>query len=221
MDELTEKFTDGTLTIWIVDDQRDVHTSIKNTIEDANWNVSLQSFSSCEDAIKHLQQGVVPDIILQDISIPGKMSGIHALEIYKQKIPDTKIIMFTIHEDDFNVLESIRRGAKGYFAKSSPNVRVIQTIKDALEGLVPIDPHVAGNILKYLSMSTDVHREFQLTDRETEILQMLITKKTRTMIADELFISNNTLKKHIQHIYDKLQVHNRAEAIVVALKMKK
>ncbi len=218
MDELLTKFTDGTLNIWLIDDQQSVHKTIVNTLNDAEWKVNLQSFYCCEDALKRVEQHQAPEVILQDISIPNKMGGIQALEIYKKKIPQTKVIMFTVLEDDIYVFESIRRGAKGYFAKSSPNHRLLDAIQDVMNGLMPIDPHVAGKVLSYFTSSPDLREEINFTPREMEILQLLASKKTRAEIAHQLFTSESTVKHQIGSIYSKLQVHTRTEAVILAMK---
>ncbi|MBI3193325.1 MAG: response regulator transcription factor [Ignavibacteriae bacterium] len=218
MDEQSKTFADGQLTIWIVDDHPKVHETIQCTMEDAGWNVVLESFFCCEDAIKKLELNTAPEVILQDISIPGKMSGIQALDVYGKKNPETKVIMFTVHEDDVYVLESIRRGAKGYFTKSSRTSRVLDAIEDAMNGLLPIDSHVAGKVLSYLTLFPDMHQETNLTPREMEILHLLVGKKTRAEIARELCISESTVKHQIGSIYAKLQVHTRTEAVLLAVK---
>jgi two-component system response regulator DegU len=218
MDELTTKFTDGTLNIWLVDDHEMIHQSIRETISSAQWRVNLQSFYCCEDALRTLQESTAPDVILQDISIPNKMGGIDALEIYKHTVPQTKVIIFTVHEDDVYVLESIRRGANGYFAKSSSNERLLHAIQDVLDGLMPIDPHVAGKVLSYFSMFSEMKSEVNLTQREIEVLHLLASKKTRAEIAYDLFSTEGTIKNHIGNIYSKLQVHTRTEAVLLAMK---
>ncbi len=146
------------------------------------------------------------------------MSGMNALDVYQEKIPQTKVIMFTVLEDDVYVIESIRRGAKGYFAKSSHHLRILDTIEDAMNGFMPIDSHVAEKVLKYLHQTPSLEGEFGLTKRETENLKFLSTGKKRHTLAGELFISDTTLKTHLHNIYSKLQVHNRTEAIMLAMK---
>lgn len=157
------------------------------------------------------------DLILMDIEMP-KMNGIEATEIIKQKYPQIKIIMLTIFDDDENIFKAIQSGADGYLLKEVNARDLYDGIQDTLNGGAAMTPSIATKTLKLLRnpINWDVEKDqecIKLTNREVEVLEQLSKALSYGDIADNLFLSVGTIRKHVENIYKKLKVHNKLEAI--------
>ena len=160
------------------------------------------------------------DLILMDIEMP-KMNGIETTENVKNKYPHIKIVMLTVFDNDENIFNAIKAGADGYLLKEINAKDLYGGIVDTLNGGAAMNPSIALKTLKLLRNPegiTDFQQkeEIQLTDRETDVLEQLSKGLSYTQIADNLIISSGTVRKHIENIYKKLQVHNKIEAITKA-----
>jgi len=162
------------------------------------------------------------DVILMDIQMP-EMDGVTATAIVKKKYPHIKIIMLTVFDDDVNIFNAIKAGANGYLLKEIDAENLNKSILEVVSGGAPMSPSIALKTLKLLrnpNAITDSQNleEIKLTNRETEILEHLSKGLNYNSIADNLFISPSTVRKHIENIYRKLQVHNKLEAVQKAKK---
>ena len=158
------------------------------------------------------------DLLLMDINMPA-MNGIEATARIKKAYPETKIIMHTVFDENDKIFESILAGASGYLLKDEKPEVLIDGMKDALEGGAPMSRIIASKTLQLIRRTTEEKRQdFNLTKRELQILNSLANGKNYQQIADELFISPKTVRKHIENIYQKLQVHNKIDAVSLALK---
>ncbi|UMB53232.1 response regulator transcription factor [Lutibacter sp. A64] len=164
------------------------------------------------------------DVILMDIQMP-EMDGITATEIIKSKYPHIKIIMLTVFDDDENIFKAIKAGANGYLLKEIDAENLHKCILEVLNGGAPMTPSIALKTLNLLRnpIIIDTSNEIEkikLTNRETEILEHLSKGLNYNEIAENLIISPSTVRKHIENIYKKLQVHNKMEAVLMAQKHK-
>ena len=172
------------------------------------------------DIIEKLDKNHNLDLILMDIEMP-KMSGIEATALIKGKYPQIKIIMLTVFDNDENIFKAIKAGADGYFLKEVNPQELYQGIKETLSGGAGMTPSIALKTLKLLreplvfdaSLSKE---EVSLTNREIEVLEQLSKGLKYNAIAENLFLSPGTIRKHVENIYTKLQVHNKLEAILKA-----
>jgi DNA-binding NarL/FixJ family response regulator len=176
------------------------------------------------DALKMLEKDHAIDAILMDIEMPV-MNGIEATEIITEKYPQIKIIILTVFDDEDNIFNAIKAGAKGYLLKDEPPNKIYEGIKMIMEGGAPMSPVIAAKSLEMLrnprSLSSDVTEEkYTLSKRETEVLEQLSKGHDYNKIAENLFISPSTVRKHIENIYGKLQVHNKMQAVQKAIKHK-
>lgn len=155
------------------------------------------------------------DLILMDIEMPF-MNGIEATGIIKQKYPHIKIVMITIYDDDEHIFNAIRAGADSYILKETKAEKIYETINETLNGGAVMSPSIAVKALQALkrsnlSIPVKANNSSELTDREIEVLEYLSEGYTNKRIAETLFISSFTVKRHIENIYRKLQVQNRVE----------
>ena len=141
-------------------------------------------------------------------------NGIDALPILKKLLPQAYIIMLTVHDTEKVILEALANGANGYFTKNTPSSKIIEAIKEVMQGGGPMSPNVAKKVITSLQKNFDS----PLTKRETQILNLITKGKDRSQIASELFIETETVKTHIKNIYAKLDVNSKADAIKVARK---
>lgn len=164
------------------------------------------------------------DVILMDIQMP-EMDGIATTEIVKKKYPHIKIIMITVFDDDENIFNAIKAGANGYLLKEVDAENLHKCILEVINGGAPMTPSIALKTLNLLrnpilAENDDAINEIKLSNRETGILEHLSIGLNYNEIANNLIISPSTVRKHIENIYKKLQVHNKVEAVLKAKKHK-
>lgn len=168
------------------------------------------------DLLSKLEKNKNVDLILMDIEMP-ECNGIEATKLVKSKYPQLKIIMLTVFDNDENIFNAIKAGADGYLLKEVNPKELHQGIIETLNGGAAMNPSIALKTLKLLRNPVDFERNEQedvkLTNREIEVLEQLSKGLSYNVIADNLFLSPGTVRKHIENIYTKLQVHNKLEAI--------
>lgn len=169
------------------------------------------------DLIEKLAKNHNIDLILMDIEMP-KMNGIDATSFVKQKYPQIKIIMLTVFDNDENIFNAIKAGADGYLLKEVHPKDLHQGILDTMHGGATMTPSIAMKTLKLFRNPVDFElvancEDIKLTVREIEVLEQLSKGLKYNLIAENLFLSVGTIRKHIENIYTKLQVHNKLEAI--------
>jgi DNA-binding NarL/FixJ family response regulator len=169
-----------------------------------------------EDLLEKLDKNHNIDLILMDIEMP-KMNGIEATSLVKQKYPQIKIIMLTVFDNDENIFNAIKSGADGYLLKEVNPRDLNQGIIDTMNGGATMTPSIALKTLKLfrnpVEFDIKITEEIKLTVREIEVLEQLSKGLKYDSIAQNLFLSTGTIRKHVENIYTKLQVHNKLEAI--------
>jgi DNA-binding NarL/FixJ family response regulator len=163
-----------------------------------------------------------PSVLLMDIHMP-EMNGIEAARLVSEKYPGIRILMHTVFDTEDKIFDSIVAGATGYLLKDSPPSALIAAIEEVLEGGAPMSPSIARKALQLLRTAplpepAAQTETFDLTKRELEILEKIAEGQNYQQIADVLFVSPKTVRKHIENIYRKLQVHNKMEAVQKAKK---
>jgi len=208
------------LRVTIFEDNRSLREGLYKLIDGTPGFICSGAFANCNNLVKDIE-ATSPDVILMDIEMPG-MSGIEAVRIAKEKYPDVKILMETIFDENDKIFQSICNGAEGYILKNTPPAQILSAIKEIYEGGAPMTPGIASKVLKmFKNRPAEINSEqFNLTDREKEILKCLVDGMSYKMIADTCFISADTVNGHIKNIYKKLQVHSKSEAVVKAIKRK-
>jgi len=169
-----------------------------------------------------LARRTMPDVILMDIRMP-KLDGIKATQTIKSEMPNVAIVILTIYDDDASVFEAIKAGAIGYMLKDSPIDDALAAVRAASKGEGMMHPAIAARVMKEFARvhnerAVDMRVFADLTDREREILKLVASAKSNREIAEELFISEKTVKNHISNILFKLQANDRTEAALYAVK---
>ena len=161
----------------------------------------------------------LPEVILMDIEMP-EMSGIDTTAIVKDKYPTIEIMMLTVFKDEKNLFDAIKAGASGYLLKDTSTDEIENAIKDLLNGGVPLSKSIARKVLGFLRedkvSKNKESKQFNLTNREIEILQAIVRDDTEYAIAMDLGISQHTVRTHVKNIYKKLQVHSRGAVVKAA-----
>lgn len=205
------------LDLWVIEDNDELRATLVEVIDsDAEMMCSL-NFGKCEDALAALKNESPPQIILMDIGLPG-MSGIEGVRRIRSISPATQFIMLTIYEDDDNVFHSLCAGAIGYLLKGGSTEKIIAAIKEVQGGGAPMNAHIAKKVLTMFNKLVAPQADYSLTEREKEILTLLVSGKAQKQIAEALFLSPLTIATHTKNIYAKLQVHCRSAAVAKALK---
>ncbi len=185
-----------------------------------NVNQDIQCVGGWENClqVEKIMDFHKPDVVLMDIDMP-EANGFFGLKYITQNQPQVPVIMLTVFEDDQHVFESICLGAKGYLLKKSSPEKIIESIKDVLEGGSPMSPFIARKVLESFSaMKALPHEDYNLTNREKDILRSLVNGNSYKMTAAALSISINTVRQYIRKVYEKLQVNSMNEAVAKAIK---
>ena len=201
----------------IVEDDDDMRTAIQHLIETTDGFACVGAFESCELALSKIE-AERPEVILMDINLPG-MSGIEGVRQIKSFYPEANILMQTVYQDDDNIFRSICAGASGYLLKRTSKEQLLNAIREVHSGGAPMNAGIARRVMElFRKTAVPVREESTLTAREIDILRALVDGCSYKMIADRCFISLETVRNHIKHIYEKLHVHSKSEAVVKALK---
>ena len=204
--------------IAIVDDNSFLITAVNEKLSFFNdLSVKYTALNGSELLTK-LNDNHNLDVILMDIEMPV-LNGIETTEIVKQKYPHIKIIMLTVFDNDEHIFNAIKAGADGYLLKEINAKDLYEGILDTINGGAAMNPSIAMKTLKLLRNPVDFDDDkegIKLSEREIQVLEQLSKGLSYNVIADNLFLSTGTIRKHIENIYKKLQVHNKLEAVAKA-----
>ena len=204
----------------IIEDNELLRDSFKEAINKSSSIRCENTFSSGEAALDIIEKKeLVPDIILLDIGLPG-MNGIEMIPELRKLTPSSKIIIITVHDDDENVFNAICAGASGYLLKDLSSDRIVASINEVMNGGAPMNSHIAKKVLSMFRDQNVKSNGYSLSDREKEILSLLIDGLNKKQIAEKIFLSHHTVDSHIRNIYAKLEVHSRSSAISKAIREK-
>jgi len=160
----------------------------------------------------------LPDVVLVDIGLPG-MSGIDGIRRLKELWPDLPLVVLTIYDDDKRIFDALCAGARGYLLKNTPPARLLASLQEAVTGGSPMSPEIARRVVTlFRDIRPPEKADYELTPHETRLLKMLVDGHNYKTAAKELAVSVNTISFHMRHIYEKLQVHSKSEAVSKALR---
>lgn len=218
--EQKQRRTIDTLRVLLVDDHDLFRTGLRNLLEDQQVRVVGEAGAGAE-AVRLVRE-LAPDVVVMDLNMPG-MSGVEATRQISQIAPLTRVVVLTISDQDADVMDAILAGACGYLLKDSSIQELLRGIASAAEGEALISPHIAAKVLQRVRASStqpEIEKAIrsELSDREIEVLKLIANGKDNAQIAKELFISPKTVKNHISNILMKLQIENRIQAAVYAVR---
>lgn len=200
----------------IVEDNNDIRLALEQIIEMSDTCELAGSCVNGEEALIKLPE-FYPKVVLMDISLGG-ITGIEVVKKLKVEFPEILFMMCTIYEDDEQLFEALSAGASGYILKKTPPGKLLEAIGELVEGGAPMSSQIARKVVaafqnKKADEQAGATALEVLSKREKEILEMIAKGLLYKEIADSLFISTETVRKHVKHIYDKLHVDNRVEAV--------
>jgi len=201
----------------IVEDQHTIRQGLSALIDGTQGFRCNGAFVSMEQALSEIDKGV-PDVVLVDIGLPG-MSGIDGIRRLKQRHPDLLMLVLTVYDDDQRIFDAICAGACGYLLKNTPPARLLESLKECVSGGAPMSPEVAHRVIElFREFRPPEKSEHHLTPHELRLLKMLVEGYNYKTAATELGVSVNTVSFHMKHVYEKLQVHTKSEAVAKALR---
>ncbi len=201
----------------IVEDRRQIREALSMLINGTDGFRCTGSYRTMEEALDRIK-GDLPEIVLADIGLPG-MSGIEGIRILKERYPDLLLMMLTVYDDDERIFDALCAGACGYLLKRTSPARLIESLKEAVEGGAPMSPEVARRVVAiFRDIRPPERADYQLTPHELRLLKLLVEGHNYKTAAAELNVSFHTIHFHVRNIYDKLQVHSKSEAVSKALR---
>jgi DNA-binding NarL/FixJ family response regulator len=201
----------------IIEDRREIREGLAMLIEGTDGYLCVGAYPSMEDALANMHRNH-PQVILVDIGLPG-MSGIEGITILKERHPELLFLTLTVYDDDERIFQALCAGACGYLLKKTPPARLLESIREVIAGGAPMSPAVARKVIKlFREFRPPEKAEYQLTPHETKLLRMLVEGHNFKTAAEELGVSVNTIAFHMRHVYEKLQVHSKSEAVAKALR---
>jgi DNA-binding NarL/FixJ family response regulator len=213
--EITEKL----LRVVLIEDLRDIREGLTALINGTDGFKCVASFGMMETALARIEREQ-PDAILTDLGLPG-MSGIEGIARMRGIFPDVPIIALTIYDNDREIFDALCNGANGYLLKNTPPARLLEALKEAVEGGSPMSPTIAARVVNlFRTFRPPEYADYHLTPQETELLKLLIEGHHKKTAAREMKISFHTVSFHLKNIYEKLQVHSKTEAVAKALREK-
>ena len=202
--------------VLLYDDSEAVRSSVSELLNNTQGFLLVGAFADVMSVELQVEE-LKPDIVLMDINMPGK-NGIEATQLIKSTHPQIKVLIQTAFDNDEHVFGSLKAGAEGYLLKSASADKIIKAIDDVFNGGAIMTPSIALRVIQTFQPQAKQSLTHNLTNRETEVLQLLSEGLSYKMIATQMNISYFTVNAHIRKIYEKLQVNSSAEAISIALK---
>ena len=201
----------------IIEDQREVRDGLMTLIDGTSGFKCVGAFRTMEDALARIDTNL-PDVILTDIGLPG-MSGVDGIRIMRQRYKEIPIVALTVYDDDDDVFNGLCAGASGYLLKNTPPARLLESLREVVDGGGPMSPEVARRVVQLFRTFRPPERAaYHLSQQETEILKLLVDGHHYKTAAETLGITVNTVSFHLRNIYAKLEVHSKSEAVAKALR---
>jgi DNA-binding NarL/FixJ family response regulator len=205
--------TDMRIRVAIVEDSRGTRESLTELLGHAPTLRCVGAHPSGEEALCHIP-AEAPDVVLMDINLP-QMNGIECVARLKEQLPKTQVLMLTTYEEGDLIFDSLRKGASGYLLKDMPPAELVQAIEEVHTGGAPMSPQIARKVVSHFQQIKKPQSDMEtLTKREEEILSLLAKGYFYKEIAEQLGVTIHTVKAHSHHVYEKLHVQSRTEAVL-------
>ena len=205
------------ISVGIIEDDTEIRDGVTAFLRQQTDFVCSIAEPSVEEFFQALEGGIVPDVILVDIGLPG-ISGIQAIRFLKEKLPDADVLMFTVHDEPDKIFQALCAGASGYLLKNTPLAKIGEAVRQTAAGGAAMSPQIARRVVESFSRGRRTSTDTLLSEREREVVDALVDGLTYKQIADRTGISIDTVRHHIKNIYRKLQVNSKAEVIALLLR---
>ncbi|MEO5947726.1 MAG: response regulator transcription factor [Chitinophagaceae bacterium] len=204
------------ISVCVVDDNRELRIALEEIITMSDGFKCTGIIGSAEDAINQIPI-LRPEVVLMDINLGTEETGIDVVKVLKPRMPDTNFMMCTVYEEDEKIFEALSAGASGYILKKTNPGKMLDSIRELYEGGAPMSSQIARKVVaafqQQIHVVNDGDNLDMLSTREKEILEYLSRGLMYKEIASQLFLSPETVRKHVYHIYEKLHVNNRVAAV--------
>ncbi|HEX7085938.1 MAG TPA: response regulator transcription factor [Vicinamibacterales bacterium] len=205
------------ISVLIVEDQRALRDGLSRLVDGTAGYRVVGSFESMEAALA-ARLAAEPDVALLDVQLPG-MSGIAGVEHLRRRYPKVQVLMLTVYGDNDRVFEAICAGASGYLLKDTPPARLLEAIRELVNGGAPMSPEIARKVVTmFQRVAPPRNTSYHLSPRETQTLRLLADGHSYKTAAAALDVSPDTIRFHIRNIYEKLHVHSKSEAVLKAFR---
>ena len=216
-DKNLKKEIQSPVKVIIIEDKPQIREGLAALINGTEGFVCSGTFDSMEQALPRITFDNA-DLALVDIGLSG-MSGIEGMRLIKKSHPDMLLLVLSVYEDDERIFEALCAGASGYLLKKTPPARLLESLREAVDGGAPMSPEVARRVISiFRDIRPPQNADYELTPHETRLLKLLVEGHNYKTAAAELGVSVNTISFHLKHIYEKLQVHSKSEAVAKALR---
>ena len=204
------------ISVCIVDDNKELRNALEEIITMSDGYKCIGTISTAEDAMNQLPI-LRPDVVLMDINLGSDASGIDVVRVLKPRLPDMNFMMCTVYEENEKIFEALTAGASGYILKKTNPSKMLESIRELYEGGAPMSSQIARKVVVAFQSQNVANTNGDeldiLSAREKEILEFLSRGLMYKEIAAQLFLSPETVRKHVYHIYEKLHVNNRVAAV--------
>lgn len=208
---------ENTIRICLIEDTLELREGLQSLFNLTPNFSCPKSYRTMEEALREIDPNKF-DLVLTDIGLP-QMNGIEGTRILREKYPDLPIVVLTVHSENEKIFQALCAGANGYLLKNTSPTRIIEALKEVIEGGAPMSPDVARRVVTlFRKFVPPEQADYQLTEQEKLILRMLVEGHHYKTAAHELNISIHTVSFHLRNIYTKLRVHSKSEAVAKALR---
>ena len=208
---------DNLINVAIIEDQREIREGLRALIDGTPGHRCTGAFRTMEDALERIGLEA-PHAILVDIGLPG-MSGIEGIPLLRECCPQARVLVLTVYNDDDRIFSALCAGACGYLLKKTPPARLLDGLREAVDGGGPMSPEVARRVVElFRDFKVQEAPSHDLTPHELRLLKLLAEGHIYKTAAREFSVSVNTISFHMKHIYEKLHVHSKSEAVAKALR---
>jgi DNA-binding NarL/FixJ family response regulator len=204
-------------TVWLVEDHAAFRKSLVAVVEAEADLREVLGFGSIAEMLGALESGRVPDVLLMDLGLPG-IPGLEGIERVRALAPNVPVVVLTVFDDDAKIFRAICAGARGYLLKTASAEEIVRAIRTVLEGGSPMNPRVARRVLERFNQMAPRKESVPLSERELEILKLLVGGMLKKQIAGQLELSIHTVDTYIRRIYEKMEVNTRSDAVAVAVR---
>ena len=204
------------ISVCIVDDNKELRNALEEIITMSDGYKCIGTIGTAEDAMNQIPI-LQPEVVLMDINLGTEANGIDVVRVLKPRLPDVNFMMCTVYEENEKIFEALAAGASGYILKKTDPARMLEAIRELYEGGAPMSSQIARKVVvAFQHQPVDIAKGENLdmlSGREKEILEFLSRGLMYKEIAAQLFLSPETVRKHVYHIYEKLHVNNRVAAV--------